>query len=186
MGDVPTNEEAREAIEAAMIAALGMTKSKQRAEELVQDAFEACLTTRPWSRKEHSFKHHLFGAVWSLTSHQNTSKRPANERAAAAGWHREEAGFAAPSPEDRTLHRAEEEGRQTSADEELDALDASLGDNEVARRVLRCRRDSEAVKAREIAEKLGLAPEQVYRANEVIRDHLRALRKKRGKDPGEE
>ena len=179
MGDIPPSDEVREAYEAAMAAALGMTKSRQRAEELVQDAFEAAMTTRPWTRKDLTFKQHLVGAVWSLASHEHTSQRPRMERDAARGWHREDVGMKAPSPEDKTLHRAEEEGRQTSADAELDELDASLADNETARRVLRCRREHEMVKAADIAGKLGLPVEQVYRANEALKERLRTMRKKR-------
>jgi len=185
MGDAPTKDEVREAYAAAMIAALGMTKSRQRAEEIVQNAFEAVMTTRPWSRNDRPYKQHVVGAVWSLTSHEHTSKRADNEAKAAKAWQRDEPGTKARSPEDATLHRAEEEGRQTGAEAELDALDASLGDNETARRVLRCRREHDLVKAREIAEELGLPVEQVYRANESLRDHLRTLRKNRNGDEDE-
>ena len=163
-----------------------MTRSRQRAEELVQDAFEAVMTTRPWSRKERTYKHHMVGIVWSLTSHEHTSKRPKRDAETHAGWQREEAGEKAPSPEDRTLQRAEEEGKQTSAEAELDALDASLGDNETARRVLRCRREHGLVKAGDVGAKLDLPVEQVYRANEVLKDHLRTVRRRREKKDEDE
>lgn len=185
MGDVPTKEEVREAYAAAMVAALAMTRSRPRAEELVQNAFEAVMTTRPWSRKDRTFKHHLVGATWSLTSHEHTSRRPRLEAEAAEGWYREEAGEVAPSPEKRTLERAEEEKKQADAEAELDALDASLGDNDLARRVLRCRREGELAKAAEIAAKLGVPAAAVYRANDVLKDRLTALRKRAKKDGDE-
>jgi DNA-directed RNA polymerase specialized sigma24 family protein len=105
MRDVPTKDEVREAYEAAMAVALAMTRSKERAADLVQDAFERILTTRPWAR-----------------------------------------------------------------------------DNDVARRVLRCRREHGLSKAAEIAEKLGTPVEKVYRANETLRERLRALRKDQQKE----
>jgi DNA-directed RNA polymerase specialized sigma24 family protein len=168
-----------------MAAALAMTRSPQRAEDLVQNAVEATLTTRPWSRKERTYKQHLVGAVWSMASHEHASRRPKMDAKAHEGWHREEVGERAASPEEKTLHRAEEEGRQMDAEAELDALDASLRDNETARAVLRCRREHGLVKAGEIAAKLGLPVEQVYRANEALRDHLKTLRKKDRKDEDE-
>jgi DNA-directed RNA polymerase specialized sigma24 family protein len=186
MGDIPTEDEAREAAEAAMVAALGMTRSRQRAEELVQSAFEAVMTTRPWARSERSLARHLAGVVWSLASHEHTSQRPKMEAAAHRGWHREELGVTAASPEDKTLHRAEEETRQADAEAELEALEASLAGNDLARSVLRCRRENDAVKAADIAAKLDVPVEQVYRANEFLRDHLRTIRKKRMKVEADE
>jgi len=185
MGDVPTKEEARAALVAAMTAALGMTRSRRLAEEIVQDAFERVMTTRPWSRKERTFEQHMVGTVWSLVSHEFASKRSEHDAEAHDGFHREEAGQSAASPEDKMLDRAEQENRWASADEELDALAESVAGHPAAREVLRCRREHGLTKASEIAARIGLPVEQVYRANEVLRDHLRSLRKKRKKASGE-
>lgn len=179
MGDVPTQDEAREGREAAMVAALGMTRSRQLAEELVQDAFEAVFTTRPWSRAEKTFKYHVVGVVWSLASHAFKSKDAERDAEAHEGWHREDAGVTAPSPEARTLHRADEEQKQTDAEAELAALEASFDRGDLALRVLRCRRDDGLTKAAEIADRLGVAVAAVYRANEALRDHLKTVRKQR-------
>jgi hypothetical protein len=48
--------------------------------------------------------------------------------------------------------------------------------------VLRCRREHGLAKAGEIAAKLGIPVDQVYRANEVLKERLRTLRKKQKKD----
>ncbi len=181
-GDVPTKQEARAAFSAAMIAALGMTRSKARAEEIVQDAFEKVMTTRPWSRKDRTFEQHMVGVVWSLSNHAFTSAKPKQDAEAAEGFHREEVGTREASPEDKALERAEHEGRATGAEQELDALEAACADNTNALAVLRCRREHGLVKAGEIAEKLGMPVEQVYRANEALRERLKTLRKRREKD----
>lgn len=182
ISDVPTPQEALEAMEAALVAGLGITRSKPRAEELVQNAFEATLRTRPWSRATRTFAQHMVGVVWSLASHEHTSKKPAKDARAHAGFHNEEIGYAAASPEDKTLDRAEQETRQTDAERELDQLEAGLGDQPVARDVLRCRRQHGLVKAADIAQELGIEPGLVYRANELLRDRLRALRKRGAKN----
>ena len=186
MADTPTRDEVREALKAAMAAALSITRSRPQAEEVVQDAFERVLTTRPWTRSHGPFDRHLVGTVSSLVSHSRTSKRPEKDAEAHEGFHQEVVGDVAPSPEKKTLERAEEEDAQASADAELDALDASIADNEGARAVLRCRREHELTKASDIALKLGMPVDAVYRANELVRDHLRKLRKKRGKEEEEE
>ena len=185
MGDIPTQQEAREGLEAAMIAAIGMTRSKQRAEDLVQDAFEAVMTTRPWSRAKRTFTEQLVGAVWSMASHEHTSKRPKKDAEAHEGFHDEEIGRHAPSPEYKTLDRAEQETRQSDAEGELDELDAAVSDNTTARDVLRCRCEHGLVKAGEIATKLGIDVDLVYTANKLLQDRLRALRKKKAKKKDE-
>jgi len=129
---------------------------------------------------------HAQASRWLRRAHRPPQPRGRRaskmEAEAARGWHREDVGKKTPSTEDKMLHRVDEESRQSAAEAELDALDASLGDNEDARRVLRCRREHELVKAREIAAKLGMKVEVVYRANEVLRDHLRAVRKRRDRE----
>ncbi len=165
-----------------MAAALGITRSKPRSEEIVQDAFERVMTTRPWSRRDRSFEQHMVGVVYSLTNHAFTSAKPKQDREAHEGFQREEVGMEGASPEIKTLERAETEGRATRAEQELDELEASCTDNPTAREVLRCRREHELVKAGDIAAKLGIPVEQVYRANEALRERLKTIRKRRPKD----
>jgi len=182
MDDLPTRDEVRAAYEAAMAVALAMTRSKERSREIVQDAFERILTTRPWSRAERTFAEHAMNTVRSLVLHARVSKAGAHEKEVRADFQRDEVGHSAVSPEEKTLHRSEEEGRQSDAEEELDALANALAENAVARDVLRCRREHGLVKAGEIAAKLGIAVDQVYRANETLKERLRTLRKKPRKD----
>jgi RNA polymerase sigma factor (sigma-70 family) len=179
MADVPTTQEVRDAYEAAMAVAVAMTRSKLRAQEIVQNAFERILTTRPWSRAERTFAQHAANTARSLVLHARISKSDAHDKEAHEGFHRHGIGHSAPSPERRTLEHAEEEGQQSEAEGELDALDATLEDNPVARQVLRCRRETELTKAGEIAAKLGIPAAQVYRANEALKERLKTLRKSR-------
>jgi DNA-directed RNA polymerase specialized sigma24 family protein len=182
LGDTPTRDELRVALGAAMAAAMAITRSRDRADEAVQAAFEAVMTTRPWVRSKGPFDRHLAGAVRSIINHGFASKAPKKEAAASAEYQREVVGEAAPSPEDTTLDRADEESRQTNADADLDALEGSVADNAAALAVLRCRREHGLSRAGDIAEKLTMPVEQVYRANEVLKDHLKKLRRRRGGD----
>jgi DNA-directed RNA polymerase specialized sigma24 family protein len=180
MSDVATKEELREALEAATAFAVSMTRSKARADDLVQQAFEAFLTgERSWQRDKLPFKVFLIGAVRSMLSHERRDEAGGNGVRAEKDFQRDIVGKKAPSPEAKTLERAEEEGKQTAADATLDAIDAALGDNETARAVLRCRGKSEVpMKAGAIAKELELPVDDVYRANELIKDHARKSRAK--------
>jgi DNA-directed RNA polymerase specialized sigma24 family protein len=183
MGDEPTQEEVRNAYMAAMAVAMKILKSKSRAEEVVQDVFEALLTTRPWVRAKGPFDRHVVGATCSIISNQRQSAAPKRDKQTQSGFQREVIGHSALSPEQKTLDRAEEEGAQTDAEAELDALEASVADNPVAVAVLRCRRaHEEPPKAAEIAREIGHPVELVYRANDVLKDHLRKLRSRGKKD----
>lgn len=182
MADKPTRDEASEAYEAALIVALAITRSKDRADELVQQAFERMATTRPWSRAEKTFADHAVNTVRSLAKHARINKAAAHDKEAHEGFHQHEIGHSAPSAEERTLDHAEDEGRQQSAQSEIAELDASLDDNPVARDVLHCRLEHGLTKAGEIADKLGIPVKQVYRANEALKERLHTLRKRRWKD----
>ena len=182
MADIPTREEAREAYEAAMAVAVAMMRAKEPATDLVQEAFERMLTTRPWARAQRTFAQHAMNVVRSLALHARASKAEARDKEAHEGFHREEVGYAAASPEEKILRHAEQEGRQSRTEQELDSLDAALGDNTVARAVLRCLREDGLAKAGDIAVKLGIPVQRVYRANEALREHLHALRKNQPKD----
>jgi RNA polymerase sigma factor (sigma-70 family) len=182
MADVPTTTEVREAYEEAMAVAVAMTRSKVRAQEIVQDAFERILTTRPWSRAERTFAQHAANTVRSLVLHAGISKSAAHDKEAHAGFHEHGIGHSAPSAEEKTLQHTDDEARHSDAEDEVDALDATLEDNPGARQVLRCRRETELTKAGDIAAKLGIPVAQVYRANEALKERLKTLRKKREKE----
>jgi DNA-directed RNA polymerase specialized sigma24 family protein len=184
MADTPTQREVREAYEAAMSVAVVITRSRDCAEDYVQQAFEAVYSgTRPWFRdKGASFDEHLMGAVRSIISNSRVARREERDARAHEKF-QEDVGMQGVSPEGRILEHAEDEGGKAQAVNELDELDASLGDNADARAVLKCRRESEeALKAGEIARRIGMPVGRVYRANELIREHLEKVRAKQKKE----
>jgi len=183
MGDTPTRDEVRAAYEAAMGVAVAVTRSKQRAVDYVQAAFESFLSgARPWVRSKGPFDKHMMGAVRSIISNARVARREERDSKAHATF-QENVGNEAASAEERNLRQAEDEERDAGVVDELGALEASLGDNEDARAVLQCRRASEEpLKAAEIAQRTGIPVGRVYRANELIREHLQKLRARRETD----
>jgi DNA-directed RNA polymerase specialized sigma24 family protein len=177
MGDTPSQLEVREAYEAGMAVAVAITRSRALAEDFVQQAFEAVYGgARPWSRDRGAFAKHVMGAVRSIISNTRVAKREERDSRAHQKF-QYEVGTRGMTAEERILEHAEDEGAQAEAEKELDEVDASLGDNADARAVLRCRRESEEpLKAGEIARRLEMPVARVYRANELIRDHLEKLR----------
>ncbi|HEY8088176.1 MAG TPA: hypothetical protein VIF09_10035 [Polyangiaceae bacterium] len=180
-----TREELRDVYVAATRYAQSLLKSKARAEDVVQRAFEKLLTTRRWNPAGGvPLLHHMLGVVKSMVSDAFKSK--AHERADRAhGEFQRDVGEKERSPEEATLDRAETEGRQSDAESELDRLEASVSGHDLAPRVLRCRRDGK-VKASDIARELDVPVAQVYRANEMLKDHLRKIRAEGGEEESEE
>ncbi len=174
-----SREQLRELVESVHHVVLGITKSTIRADEIVQDTFEALMTTRRWTGKQPLWKH-VIGIAMSLLHHQHASKAPQRDASAHAGLHREIVGTSVGSPEDETLDHAEDEDRQSSARRELAELEASVAAHPVAARVLRCEADG-IEKPADIARALSVPVERVYRATELLRDHLRRIRQREKK-----
>jgi DNA-directed RNA polymerase specialized sigma24 family protein len=171
----PSKEELRDAYEAAMGLAMAITRSKQRAEEVVQDAFERLLTTRRWDRSKGPLDAHMLGAVRSLLSNAQRSAVPRKEATAHAAFHDQVAGRRTESYEHQTLEHAEAAERQESAATEVERLMAMAAEDPVALGVLRSRAEG-LRKAGDIAAKLGVPVEQVYRANEFLKLQLKKIR----------
>src|SRR5579872_2677230 len=107
----PTREPTREEYEGAYVEALSFatlrTKSKQKAWDVVQEAFTKGLTTRPWDAGRVSFEVHMLGVVRSLLSHAHHSAAGRQERAAADAFHDEVVGRRTESLEVQLLQREE-------------------------------------------------------------------------------
>lgn len=175
MGVVPSREETRDACAAAFTFAFSITQSKQRAADVVQDAFEKSMTTRPWDARRVSFEAHMLGVVRSLLSNEHRSAADRHQRAAAKGFHDEVVGRRTPSLEEQLVEREEVVERDAAAAGVLERLALSVAHDDVAPGVLRCR--SEGIdKPAAIAEALGVNVGSVYRANEMLRYHLRRIR----------
>jgi RNA polymerase sigma factor (sigma-70 family) len=175
----PTKQELIDAYQAALAFALRVTKSKARADDVVQDAVERLLTTRAgWDRDTVPLDAYLIGIVRSLLSNARRSTLPRKVAAAQEGFHDEVVGRHTASPEDRTLAHAESAERQTDAATELELLTTSVADYPVPLGVLHCRAEG-LDKASEIAAKLRVPVDDVYRANEMLRLHLKKIRERK-------
>jgi hypothetical protein len=109
------------------------------------------------------------------------SKKPARSAEAHDGFHRELAGTEKPSPEAAILEHAAQQRRDVSAESELAELAANVAGHPLAGRVLEQRRAG-VKKAGDVARALDVRVEDVYRANDVLRRNLRAIRKRKGRD----
>ena len=167
----PSKEEVRDAVDAAMAVALAITQSRQRAEDVVQDAFERALTTRHWDRSKGPFDRYMAGVVRSLLNIAFHSAGPEREAKAHEGFYDEVAGRWTESAEVKTLEYAEAEERDARAVEDLERLRASVAEHPVAPEVLKCR-ERGIDKAAQIARELEVPVQKVYRANELLKEHL--------------
>jgi DNA-directed RNA polymerase specialized sigma24 family protein len=170
-----SKKELRDALESATQLALAMTKSKARADDIAQTAFERLLTTRRWNPSRGPLVMHVLGIVRSLLNIAHRSKAPERDAKAHEGFHREVVGDHTGSPEDKALEQAEDTARSSKAASELDELQARVAHQAVPSGVLRCRTEG-IDKAADIARKLKVPVEQVYRASELLRYHLKKIR----------
>jgi DNA-directed RNA polymerase specialized sigma24 family protein len=170
----------RELFDLAYSVAMAITKSKARSDDIVQTTFERLMTTRRWDGKK-PIEAHVVGIVKSLVSNQHQGSKSERKAEAHDGFHREVVGQNSPSPEERTIEKAMDEARQTSAAGELEQLAAKVAAHPLAPRVLQKRADGLS-KPADIARALGVSVDDVYRANDVLRRNLRSIRKDEGKD----
>jgi DNA-directed RNA polymerase specialized sigma24 family protein len=177
----------RALFELAYSVAMAITKSKERSDVIVQTAFERLLTTSRWDGKK-PIDVHVAGIVKSVASNLYKSEKSTRKVEAHDGFHREVVGTSHPSTEDAIIESAEDDERQESVTSELDELAAACAGHPLAPRVLQVRIETGG-KASDIARALGVSSDDVYRANDVLRRNLRAIRKRRGRgeeDAGEE
>jgi DNA-directed RNA polymerase specialized sigma24 family protein len=171
--------------ELAYSVARAITKSDSQADNIVQTTFELLLTTRRWDGKK-PLEAHVVGIVKSLISHAYAKEKSTRPARAHEGFHYENVGHHSPSPEDKTLDASADEQKQSRATRELEELGAKVAKHPLAPSVLEKRRQG-LTKAADIAQALGVNVEDVYRANDVLRRNLQAMRRKRGDgDEGEE
>jgi DNA-directed RNA polymerase specialized sigma24 family protein len=171
----PSDQEKRSAYRAAVHLAESITHSNDRARDVVQEAFLRTLKTRPWRAGEVTFEDHMLGVVRSLLNIEHRSVARRNEVLAANGFHREVVGHHTESAEADLLEREYWASRDAAAESLYEKVAAAVAHHAVAHAVLRCAFDGNH-KAADIAERLGVPVEKVYRANEVIKDNLRRIR----------
>src|SRR5581483_4152008 len=101
----PSDKEKRYAYRAAVQLAASITRSSDRARDVVQEAFLRTLTTRPWRADDVTFEDHMLGIVRSLLNIEHRSAARRSEALAADGFHREVIGHHTGSAEDDLLER---------------------------------------------------------------------------------
>jgi DNA-directed RNA polymerase specialized sigma24 family protein len=175
-----TPKELQALFESLYRVALALTRSRARAEEVVENAFERLLTTRRWNPGKAPLAKHLAYIVKSLVMHEESSTRPERDQAAAEGFYRETETERAESSEQKNLLYAESASRQAEAARELEELRASVAHQPLVSEVLR-KREEGLERAADVAQALGVPVERVYRANEVLREHLKRIRQSRKK-----
>jgi len=180
-----TKDQMRALFELAQSVARAITKSDSQSDNIVQTTFELLLTTRRWDGKK-PLEAHVVGIVKSLISHAYAKEKSTRPARAHEGFHYENVGHHSPSPEDKTLDASADEQKQSRATRELDELGAKVAKHPLAPRVLEKRRQG-LTKAADIAQALGANVDEVYRANDVLRRNLQALRREsHDGDEGEE
>lgn len=175
MRRAPSREELREARLAAVTYVQSLRYSRQKALDVVQDAFEKAMTTRRWDADRVSFKDQVIGVVRSLLSHERDAATDRNEREAARGFHDEVVGRRAKSMEEDIVEREEWGERDDDFEGLYERLAARVASHELAPEVLRCRRGG-VERPADIAEALGVTVDRVYRANETLKIHLLRIR----------
>ena len=170
-----SKQDLRDAYKAALALAMKLTRSKARADDVVQDAMERLLTTRPWDPSKGPLDEHVVGIVRSLLNIAHRSAAPRREARAHEGFHAEVVGRQTESPGHGTLEHAESDARQKDAGTILEKLTSQVAGHPVALGVLRCREDG-IERARDMAAALRVPVEEIYRANELLKYHLKLIR----------
>ncbi len=162
-------------MEKATIVALSITRSKERAQGVVQDACVKLMTTRRWDGSK-PLAVHFVGIVMSLINIEHRSNRQKREKDTAKRYQDEVVGKTGASPEDKTLKHGEDEVRDTSAMGELDELERRVARLPLAVRILKDQRENGPQKAGVLAKKLEVPVGDVYKANVMLRHHLDNIR----------
>jgi DNA-directed RNA polymerase specialized sigma24 family protein len=154
--------------------ALRRTKSKRRAEELWSDVLAKLCTTRRWDPQKAPLLPYAFGILKSELSHQEEAR--AREVSLRESYQREVNGASTSSAEDDAIARFDREERQAAAKTVLLDLRARVADHPIALEVLRYK-DEGVDKPAAIAVALGVPVKKVYDAIDLLKYHLKKLRK---------
>jgi DNA-directed RNA polymerase specialized sigma24 family protein len=154
--------------------ALRFTKSKLRADELMSDVYEKLVTKRLWSGKE-PLEEHLIGIMKSLLYIQRRSKKGEREVEAQKGFQREVRPEVVASVEEAAIETGDAAEREADATRELEELQRRAAKHPVMSGVLRCKAAG-THKAADIAVALNVPVQQVYRAIELLKDHMQRMR----------
>jgi DNA-directed RNA polymerase specialized sigma24 family protein len=181
-----TEEERRKVYRSVMLMALAVTRSREEARELTQQAFLLLCTTRPWREEGPPFNVHMAGIVRSLAHHERLKRdrrlerdgRYVNESALFTDEKRQ-------SAEVMSLAHARRKTEAQQARDDVADIRARLGDGAFELTILDLM--AEGVKRPEhLVERTGRPDTAVKVALARIRRHTRAVLAARGRDTEED
>ncbi len=153
---------------------LRRTHNRDLASEVAQGTFLLLLTTRPWQPAEQpSLERHLLGIARSTLSHARTNRRAYYERDAASEGAHVGHGLAL-DPEGMHRAAADEARRERQWPRRLALLRARLASHPLELQLLELTLEG-VDEPRELAERTGRRPAEIYRARERIHRHVKAV-----------
>jgi DNA-directed RNA polymerase specialized sigma24 family protein len=171
--------------EAVLDFAQKITRSREAAEELTQEALLRLMTTRPWNPLgKTSLERHVCGIVKSLLWAERMSKRPAVERRAMT----EHALLAegGDSAEAISLDRAERERKEALGAQRVGKLRAKLKGYVLELLILDLMQNEGIRKPAALADRTGRPVGEVNDALERIRRYMKSIIAGEGGDRGED
>jgi DNA-directed RNA polymerase specialized sigma24 family protein len=150
-----------------------ITKKRDRAEDIRQEAYLRLLTTRPW-KGEGAFMRHMLLVAKSLLMHENEAHESRKEYEALGGAeYKRERGSATPSGERDLLEEAERRKSQDRAGRALAELRRRLAGHSLELRLIDRAEQAEASEEElptpaELANEWRINVAQIYRARERI------------------
>jgi len=162
--------------EEALIIATRMTSSPARARELLSALYVKLTTTRRWDATKAPLRPFVVYTLRQLLRSERAEGFSPRERKANEGFHREIRPERVDSPEEMNLEKAEADRREALAIRELAELERRIAHLPLAKRIVEAERERDFEKPAHLAAHLGEPVENVYRAQEMLRYHLRKIR----------
>jgi len=160
-----------------------MFTDAQRATVIGVEVIEAIFTTRPWDPRECTLLRHVYQTTRSMCSTQHRARgreSAALDKARASDQFTEAIEAKVRTPYAALSIAETEASRQAFAERFLARLEVDLEDDPVGLATLRGEKND--LKAREIADQLGIPVGQVYRAHDRIQDRIATIRKRMKKE----
>ena len=162
--------------EEALIIATRMTRSPARGRELVSALYQKLTTTRRWDATRAPLRPFVVYTLRQLMRSERADGYSALERRGNEGFHREIRPERVDSPEEMNLEKAEADRREARAIRELAELERRIAGLPLAKRIVEAQRERDFEKPAHLAAYLQAPIEDVYRAQEMLRYHLKKIR----------
>jgi hypothetical protein len=162
--------------EEALILATRMTKSPARGRELLSALYKKVTTTRRWDATRAPLRPFVVYTLRQLMRSERAEGYSPRERKANEGYHREIRPERVDSAEEMILEKAEADRREAKAIRELAELERRIAGLPLAKRIVEAQRERDFEKPAHLAAYLREPVEDVYRAQEMLRYHLKKIR----------